>query len=90
MVSLSVEKLFSSALDEARGVDLADTEQQDIAERPTPTFEQRESRPRGFVAEPAAEKKGAVEEPESEPAEEGPEMPSTEPLGEASPDLPLG
>ena len=89
MVSLSVEKLFSSALDEARGVDLADTEQQDIAERPTPTFEQRESRPRGFVAEPAAEKKGAVEEPESEPAEEGPEMPSTEPLGEASPDLPL-
>jgi len=89
ILSLSVEKLFSSALDEARGVDLPDTEQQDLVERPTPTFEQMESRPRGFVAEPAVEKKGAVEEPESEPAEEGPEMPSTEPLGKASPDLPL-
>ena len=86
LLSLSVERLFSSALDEARGVVLPDAKQHDLAGRPTPTFEQAETRSRGFVPERAEEKEAAAKEAESE---EAPETPSTETLGAASPNVPL-
>lgn len=53
ILNLSVEKLFSSALDEARGVantddelELARIEPCNLSERPTPTFEQNEEHSR--------------------------------------------
>ena len=65
---------------------LPDAKQHDLAGRPTPTFEQAETRSRGFVPERAGEKEAAAKEAESE---EAPETPSTETLGAASPDVPL-